>query len=203
MVPMSLRGETDASGNQVAIMLANLGTHLSDPQKRLQHIVRSTTQAKERLRAMPRLQKLAHGITSISPMGPAMLTGSAEKHPPFNLVISNVPGPRETLYLNGSRLDEVYPVSIPTHYLALNITISGYGDNLGFGYIACRRSVPALQRMLDYTDEAIAELELALGVVKTQPPNTTRATTTRKPSADKTQSKAAPRARARKSPAGQ
>ena len=66
------------------------------------------------------------------------------------------------MYLNGARLDEVYPVSIPTQYLALNITISGYGDKLGFGYIACRRSVPALQRMLDYTDESIAELEQAL-----------------------------------------
>jgi diacylglycerol O-acyltransferase len=61
----------------------------------------------------------------------------------FNLVISNVPGPKDALYLNGAHLDEVYPASIPTHYLALNITISGYGDNLGFGYIACRRSVPA------------------------------------------------------------
>jgi diacylglycerol O-acyltransferase len=91
-----------------------------------------------------------------------MVTGSAKKHPLFNLVISNVPGPRHTLFLNGSTLDEVYPVSIPTHYLALNITISGYGDNLGFGFTACRRSVPALQRMLDYTGEAIVELEQAL-----------------------------------------
>ena len=80
----------------------------------------------------------------------------------FNVVISNVPGPRKTLYLNGARLDEVYPVSIATHYLALNITISGYGDALGFGYTACRRSVPALQRMLDYTDASIAALEQAL-----------------------------------------
>ena len=46
----------------------------------------------------------------------------------------------------------------------MNITISGYGDNLGFGYIACRRSVPALQRMLDYTQNAITELEAALGI---------------------------------------
>ena len=111
---------------------------------------------------MPRLQKLAHGITSISPMGPAMVTGSARQHPLFNVIISNVPGPRNTLYLNGARLDEIYPVSIPTQYLALNITISGYCDNLGFGYTACRRSVPALQRMLDYTDESILELEQAL-----------------------------------------
>lgn len=164
MVPVSLHGETDAGGNQVSLLLASLGTHLADPLKRLQHIVDSTSQAKERLTKMPRLQKMAHGITSISPLGAGIVTGTAEKHPLFNLVISNVPGPRETLYLNGARLDEVYPVSIPTHYLALNITISGYGDNLGFGYIACRRSVPALQRMLDYTHNAITELEGALGL---------------------------------------
>jgi diacylglycerol O-acyltransferase len=111
---------------------------------------------------MPRLQKLAHGVTSISPLGVGMVTGTSKKHPLFNVVISNVPGPRNTLYLNGAQLDEVYPVSIVTHYLALNITISGYGDNLGFGFVACRRSVPALQRMLDYTDQAIAELETVL-----------------------------------------
>jgi len=162
MVPVSLRGEADVGGNQVSLLLANLATNLRDPLKRLARIVQSTSEAKERLSSMPRLQKLAHGITSISPMGPSMLTGSARQHPTFNVIISNVPGPRETLYLNGARLDEVYPVSIPTQYLALNITISGYGDNLGFGYIACRRSVPALQRMLNYTDEAILELEQAL-----------------------------------------
>jgi diacylglycerol O-acyltransferase len=162
MVPVSLHGETDAGGNQVSLLLANLATNLRDPLKRLQRIVQSTTQAKERLKSMPRLQKMAHGIASISPMGVGMVTGTSKQRPPFNVVISNVPGPKHTLYLNGARLDEVYPVSIPTHYLALNITISGYGDNLGFGYIACRRSVPTLQRMLDYTDEAILELEQAL-----------------------------------------
>lgn len=162
MVPVSLHGETEAGGNQVSLLLANLATHLRDPLKRLQRIVQSTTQAKQRLKAMPRLQKMAHGITSISPMGAGMVMGTSKQRPGFNVVISNVPGPRYTLYLNGARLDEVYPVSIPTHYLALNITISGYGDNLGFGYIACRRSVPALQRMLDYTDESILELEQAL-----------------------------------------
>jgi diacylglycerol O-acyltransferase len=164
MVPVSLHGETDAGGNQVSLLLASLATNIADPLKRLKRIVESTSQAKERLTKMPRLQKMAHGITSISPFGAGMVTGTAEKHPLFNLVISNVPGPRETLYLNGARLDEVYPVSIPTHYLALNITISGYGDRLGFGYIACRRSVPALQRMLDYTHNAILELESALGI---------------------------------------
>ena len=164
MVPVSLHGETDQGGNQVSLLLANLATNIGDPLKRLQRIVASTTQAKERLTRMPRLQKWAHGVSSISPFGAGMVMGTAEKHPLFNLVISNVPGPRDTLYLNGARLDELYPVSIATHYLALNITISGYGDNLGFGYIACRRSVPALQRMLDHTNNAINDLEQALGL---------------------------------------
>ena len=183
MVPVSLHGETDAGGNQVTLLLANLATHLSDPLQRLGAIVRSTSEAKTRLSAMPRLQKMAHGMTTVAPLGPGMLTGSAGTRPVFNLVISNVPGPRHTLYLNGARLDEVYPVSIPTHYQALNITISGYGDNLGFGYTACRRSVPALQRLLDHTDEAINELEQAIRATSAataaeSTPRTRRAVTT-------------------------
>ena len=174
MVPVSLHAETDAGGNQVSLLLASLATNIADPLKRLQRIVESTKHAKDRLAAMPRLQKWAHGVTTISPLAPGMVTGMAEQHPVFNLVISNVPGPRETLYLNGARLDEVYPVSIPTHYLALNITISGYGDRLGFGYIACRRSVPALHRMLDYTHNAILELEAALGIGAHPSPKETR-----------------------------
>jgi diacylglycerol O-acyltransferase len=129
---------------------------------------------------MPRLQKMAHGIASISPFGAGMVMGTAEKHPLFNLVISNVPGPKDTLYLNGARLDEIYPVSIPTHYLALNITISGYGDNLGFGYIACRRSVPGLQRMLDYTHNAINALEETLHLTATAAEKTVNAGSRRK-----------------------
>lgn len=164
MVPVSLHGETSEGGNQISVLLANLATHIADPLERLQRIVAGTTEAKQRLSTMPRLQKMAHGLTSISPMGLGMVTGMAKALPPFNVIISNVPGPRETLYLNGARLDEVYPVSIATNYLALNITITGYGDKLGFGFIACRRSVPQLQRMLDYTRAAIEELEAVLNL---------------------------------------
>ena len=163
MVPVSLHGETDAGGNQVGLLLANLCTDEADPAARLQKIVTSTRQAKKQLKGMGRLEKLAHAAASLAPAGPSVLSGDARKRPPFNVVISNVPGPAQTLHLNRARLDEVYPVSIPSHYLALNITISGYGNALGFGFIACRRSVPALQRMLDYTEESLAELEQTPG----------------------------------------
>lgn len=191
MVPVSLHGETTEGGNQVSLLLANLATHIADPVQRLQRIVVGTSEAKKKLSSMPRLQKMAHGMTSISPMGVGMMVGTAKTHPQFNVIISNVPGPRDTLYLNGARLDEVYPVSIATHYLALNITIQGYGDNLGFGYTACRRSVPALQRMLDYTQAGIEELEQALGLMA--PAQKTPAPKAKRP-ARKTAPKAAPKA---------
>lgn len=201
MVPVSLHDPGEAGGNQVSVLLANLCTDVADPVKRLQQIMLSTKAAKERLASMPRLQKWAHGVTSIAPLGPSMLTGAARKHPVFNVVISNVPGPKDTLYLNGARLDEVYPVSIPTHYLALNITISGYADHLGFGFIACRRSVPALQRLLDYTDASIADLETAL----LKRPPAKRPGATRQPAAKATKktakaTKAPPAARKRSTP---
>ena len=80
-----------------------------------------------------------------------------------------MPGPAGTLYLNGARLDEAYPVSIPVDFLALNITVSGCGDSLGFGFTACRRAVPVLQRMVDYLDESFAELESALSAAPPGP----------------------------------
>jgi diacylglycerol O-acyltransferase len=169
MVPVSLHGETRKGGNQVAMMLANLATDVADPLDRLQRIVASTAAAKARLSGMVRVEKIAHAAMMLAPMLPDMITGRARKRPAFNLIISNVPGPTGTLYLNGARLDEAYPVSIPADFLALNITVSGYGDSLGFGFTACRRAVPALQRMVDHLDEAFAELESALGATRPRP----------------------------------
>jgi len=76
-----------------------------------------------------------------------------------NLVISNVPGPREQLYWNGALLEGCYPVSIPIEGQALNITVLSYAGQLGFGLIGCRRSVPHLQHLLGYLEESLVELE--------------------------------------------
>lgn len=74
-------------------------------------------------------------------------------------MISNVPGPKNPLYWNGARLEGMYPVSIPVDGMALNITLVSYADQLNFGLIACRRSVPHVQRMLEYLEQGLAELE--------------------------------------------
>ena len=92
------------------------------------------------------------------------LTGLAPKWQAFNVVISNVPGPKEPLYWNGARLQGMYPVSIVLDRIALNITLTSYVDHLEFGLIACRRTLPSMQRLLDYLENSIRELEVAAGV---------------------------------------
>lgn len=165
MVPVSVRSADEETSNAVVVMLANLATDIEDPVQRLNLIVQSTSQAKQQLSQMTRMEQFAHAAALTSPLALVTLTGYARKHPVFNLVISNVPGPKHRLYLNGMELDEIYPVSIPIDYMALNITINSYDDQLGFGYIACRRAVPSLQRMLDYNEDALQELEMAFQLI--------------------------------------
>ena len=167
MLPVSMHGDTDKGGNQVATILANLATNERNPLKRLARIVASTSAAKERMSKMVRLEKVAHTMMMMSPMLPGLVTGRAATHPAFNLVISNVPGPTRDMYLNGAHLDESYPVSIPMEYQAMNITVTSYVGAMAFGFTACRRAVPNMQRLIDYLDQAFAELEQALGLTGT------------------------------------
>ena len=71
---------------------------------------------------------------------------------------------RDSRYWNGARLEGMYPVSIAMDRLALNMTLTSYGDQVEFGLIGCRRTLPSLQRMLDYLEEALVELESAAGL---------------------------------------
>ena len=84
--------------------------------------------------------------------------------PPYNVVISNVPGPRHRQYLNGARLDGMYPVSVPVNGIALNITCTSYVGSLAFGFTGCRRTVPHLQRLLVHVESELEALERAAGV---------------------------------------
>jgi hypothetical protein len=95
----------------------------------------------------------------------SMLGGGEGMRPPFNIIISNVPGPKRPLYFNGARLQGVYPLSIPTTGQALNITVTSYAGSMEFGVIGCRRSVPHLQRLLTHLDDALEELVLVTGAL--------------------------------------
>jgi DNA helicase HerA-like ATPase len=98
---------------------------------------------------------------------PALLTsilGLGARFPAFSTVVSNVPGPRNTLYWNGARLDGIYPASIVFDGFAMNITLVSYHDHLDFGIVACRRSMPQIQRIIDHLEDALQELEAVAGI---------------------------------------
>jgi diacylglycerol O-acyltransferase / wax synthase len=173
MVPVSLLSSDsgsdpaagDGGGVAVGVVMCNLGTHLDDAGERLATVHRSMTDGKDALGTMTPLQILAMSALGVSPLAvwPLLrLTGTVR--PPFNLVISNVPGPREQMYWNGARLDGLYPLSIPLDGQALNITCTSYSTEIAFGLTGCRRTVPHLQRLLSYLDDELGALEQAVGV---------------------------------------
>jgi hypothetical protein len=81
--------------------------------------------------------------------------------PPANLVVSNVPGPAVPLYLLGARMLSYWPVSIPVHSMALNVTVQSYAGSLDFGLIACRRAVPDVEDIAARIGAAFDALEAA------------------------------------------
>ncbi|WP_284224970.1 WS/DGAT/MGAT family O-acyltransferase [Mycobacterium antarcticum] len=167
MVPVSLRSddEQDAGGNMVGTILCNLATDIEDPAKRLDAINMSMRDNKKVFADLPKAQALALSAFLVSGIALGLVPGFVSTAPPpFNIVISNVPGAREPMYWNGARLDGNYPLSIALDGQALNITMTNNADNLDFGLVGCRRSVPHLQRLLIHLEDALTDLEKAVGV---------------------------------------
>lgn len=166
MVPVNLRTETDADGggNLVGAILCNLATDVEDPVRRLEAVAASMRENKKVYSELPRVQQLALSAMLIGGVALALVPGFvATAPPPFNIVISNVPGSRQPMYWNGARLDGSYPFSIPLDGQALNITLANNADNLDFGLVGDRRSVPSLQRLLGHLETSLKDLERAVG----------------------------------------
>ncbi len=165
MVPVHLAsiGKGSGAGNNVGAILTNLGTDEADPARRLETIVASMQQGKDQLASLSRLQAIAVSAVAMAPLAMSSFFGiNRLLPPPFNLVISNVPGPRQPLWMQGAKLDAAYPLSIPTVGQALNITVTSYVDSMEFGLTGCRRHVPHLQRLLGHLETSLADLEKAV-----------------------------------------
>ena len=195
MVPVSLRREGDIdSSNAVGAISADLATNIADPAKRFAAIQASVRAGKELFKDMkPNEAALMLQLMQM----PGMLLiplGLISRFPPYSTVISNVPGPRQPMYWNGARLDGMYPASIVSEGVALNITLITYDKNVDFGIMACRRTLPQVQRLIDYMEQALEELEVAAGLDIPKAGNKAKAKATAKP---KPKPKAKPKAKAK------
>jgi diacylglycerol O-acyltransferase len=165
MVPVSLHTSDSGEdgGNAVGAVLCNLATDLADPADRLRTVHVSMRRGKQSLEGLSQLQVLALSAVTMSPIALGfLLRNQGRARPPFNLIISNVPGPRQPMYWNGARLDGLYPLSVPIDGQALNITCTSYADQLAFGLTGCRRTLPHLQRLLSFLDDELTALEAAV-----------------------------------------
>ena len=165
-VPVSVRQEGESGvGNAITFLYAKLGTDIADPVERIQSIRESTQLGKSRL---PKASgAVMDGYTALL-MGPflgqAVLGVGGYGPPASNIVISNVPGFQEQRYLEGSKVEAYYPLSLLFHGQALNITAVSNAGSFCIGYTGCRSTLPHLQRIAVYSGEALEELEAALGL---------------------------------------
>jgi diacylglycerol O-acyltransferase / wax synthase len=164
MVPVAVRAKDEiGGGNSVGAILASLATDVEDPGERLTEIIDSTRKAKQMLQGMSKAAIIQYSALLIAPSMLQMIPSTAgHVRPTFNIVISNVPGPDQPLYFRGAQLEASYPMSIPVHGQALNITVNSYAGQMCFGFTGCRDTVPHLQRLAVYCGEAMGELEASV-----------------------------------------
>jgi WS/DGAT/MGAT family acyltransferase len=166
MVPVSIRtgSEAETYQNRVWFLLANLATDDPDPLSRLMKVRASMSSAKEMTNAVP-----AEALTDFTQFAPPAITARVWRlysrtriadrmNPPFNLVISNVPGPQVPLYSAGARLEHFYPVSALVDGQGLNMTVQSYCGNLDFGFLACRELVPDVWDLVGHLHDTMREL---------------------------------------------
>jgi WS/DGAT/MGAT family acyltransferase len=170
MVPVSVRTREQRNeyGNRISMMVVPIPTDEPDPLKRLQRTHAALASAKDRHRALP--ASLLTDATSFIPPALSALAARttmdvlSRTRPPLNLVISNVPGPREPLYLAGAQMQASFPVSVIVDGVGLNITVMSYLDHLDFGIVADREQVDDAWALMDQLGGALEQLAVATPV---------------------------------------
>jgi len=165
-VPISIRSENDKStGNKIANMMVQLATHIEDPLERLDYIMEQTMLGKSRHKTMgaKTLAKMADAV----PFGLANLAaGLYSKYnikdlhrPPFNVTITNVPGPRNLLYLNGHKVVSMFGLTPVVDGFGLIIAAFSYNGQLTITATSDAKTMPDADKFARYIREAANELE--------------------------------------------
>ena len=168
MAPVSVRSETEsgALGNRVSAWLLDLPVDKADPRERLDDIRRRTSELKESKQAVA-----ASMLTQAADWGSSTLLALGARNVtrmlPFNMVITNVPGPQLPLYTLGARMLEVFPHVPLVDNLGLGIALMSYDGKLCWGFNADYDLVPDLSDFLKYIEQSYEELRALVESVTT------------------------------------
>ena len=166
-IPISIRtkGEKQEMNNQISSMMVQIATHISDPIERLEYIQEQTTMGKNRNKAVgaKTLAKMADAV----PFGLANLATSLyskynikELHrPPFNVTITNVPGPKGILYLKGHKIVSIFGLTPVLDGFGLIIAAFSYNGQVSITTTSDAKTMPDADKFSRYIRESANELE--------------------------------------------
>ncbi len=165
-VPISIRKEKDGEmKNKISNMLIPIATQIEDPIERLEAIQEHTSRGKVRHKAMgaKTLAKLADAV----PFGLANLAAGVysrynlnEYHrPPFNVTITNVPGPQFPLYMNGHKILSIFALTPVVDGLGLIIAVLSYNGQVSITATSDAKTMPDADQFARYIRESANELE--------------------------------------------
>jgi diacylglycerol O-acyltransferase / wax synthase len=189
MAPISVRAKDEKGdmGNQVAAMIAPLGTQIADPVERLNYVFGQTGKSKAMTDAIG-----ARNMTEISKVSPALFLalgaqlytrlGLANRvGPPFTTVVTNVPGPPVPIYSAGARLESMMGLLCLTDGLGLGHVVQSYVSEATISFTACRKLLPDPDFYVACIEESFAELRDAAAKAATEPKAKEPAAKPRKP----------------------
>ena len=162
MAPVSVRTseERGTMGNRVSAWVVDLPIAERDPRRRLEAIREATTRLKESKQALGAemlTQVMSWTPSTLLSLGSRMVT----RRLPFNLVVTNVPGPQVPLYMLGARMLDNFGQVPLTDYLGLGIVLFSYAGKLCWGFTADWDLMPDLHEVVKATEAAFQELRAA------------------------------------------
>lgn len=158
VVPVSIRAanEQGQMGNRVSGWILSLPIGEPDPRRRYRAVVEATTRCKS-----SHLERGIEVFTELAEvMNPLLTLGVrvASRIAPYNMIVTNVPGPQFPLFLLGSRMLAGYPTVPLFEYQGLGVAIFSYDGQLFFGLNADWDTVPDLGDFSADLQRAFAEL---------------------------------------------
>jgi len=160
MVPMNVRNASEhlALGNRVSSLYVDLPVAQADPVRRY----RETVARSASLKSAGRQAAGSTAVIALTGLAPpvihATLARALYATRLFNLTVTNVPGPQQTLYAFGAPLREIHPLVPLAAEHAVGIAALSYDGNVFFGVVADRDTVPDLQVLVSALGASMKQL---------------------------------------------
>ncbi len=161
--PVSLRGDGDTeAGTKASAMFVHLGEHEVTVVERIEQVVAALGAGKQELRSMSKDAAMTYAVALLGMAELTTATHMDRVTPPLaNMVISNVPGVRQQMYLNGASLVGNFPLSAIAMSVGLNATLTSYNGRMDFGFVGNGATMYQLPELARHVQDAYQDLKKA------------------------------------------